>query len=151
MIFPGRGCFSTVRSGRALASDSVAADFAYHRAADHQLAALHADWRNGTRPRLAGRKPQSRNPDNGRHHHHRGHADSVPAVGAFGQCVYIADDFGYSLDGDNRFYRRLYQSFKKDKKGLKGIFKILGQVGLGLIVGITMLVNDEVVVRMDRP
>lgn len=39
--------------------------------------------------------------------------------------------------------------FKKDKQGLKGIFKIAGQVGLGLIVGITMLVNDEVVVRMD--
>ncbi len=39
--------------------------------------------------------------------------------------------------------------FKKDKKGLKGIFKIAGQVGLGLIVGVTMLVNDEVVVRMD--
>lgn len=39
--------------------------------------------------------------------------------------------------------------FKKDKKGLKGQFKILGQVGLGLIVGITMLVNDEVVVRME--
>ncbi|MBK8427450.1 MAG: phospho-N-acetylmuramoyl-pentapeptide-transferase [Lewinellaceae bacterium] len=39
--------------------------------------------------------------------------------------------------------------FKKDKKGLKGIFKIMGQVGLGLIVGITMLVNDEVVVRME--
>ena len=39
--------------------------------------------------------------------------------------------------------------FKKDKQGLKGKFKIMGQVGLGLIVGITMLVNDEVVVRMD--
>jgi phospho-N-acetylmuramoyl-pentapeptide-transferase len=39
--------------------------------------------------------------------------------------------------------------FKKDKQGLKGRFKILGQVGLGLIVGITMLVNDEVVVRME--
>lgn len=39
--------------------------------------------------------------------------------------------------------------FKKDKKGLKGIFKVMGQVGLGLIVGITMLVNDEVVVRME--
>ncbi|MCC6460763.1 MAG: phospho-N-acetylmuramoyl-pentapeptide-transferase [Saprospiraceae bacterium] len=39
--------------------------------------------------------------------------------------------------------------FKKDKKGLKGIFKILGQVGLGLIVGITMLLNEEVVVRME--
>lgn len=39
--------------------------------------------------------------------------------------------------------------FKKDKQGLKGIFKVAGQVGLGLIVGITMLVNDEIVVRMD--
>lgn len=39
--------------------------------------------------------------------------------------------------------------FKKDKEGLKGVFKIAGQVGLGLIVGITMLVNDEVLVRMD--
>ncbi|MBL7807432.1 MAG: phospho-N-acetylmuramoyl-pentapeptide-transferase [Saprospiraceae bacterium] len=39
--------------------------------------------------------------------------------------------------------------FKKDKEGLKGRFKIMGQVGLGLIVGITMLVNDEVVVRME--
>ncbi len=39
--------------------------------------------------------------------------------------------------------------FKKDKKGLKGIFKVMGQIGLGLIVGITMLVNDEVVVRLE--
>ncbi|MFN0174510.1 MAG: phospho-N-acetylmuramoyl-pentapeptide-transferase [Saprospiraceae bacterium] len=39
--------------------------------------------------------------------------------------------------------------FKKDKAGLKGRFKIMGQVGLGLIVGITMLMNDEVVVRME--
>ncbi|MFN0214436.1 MAG: phospho-N-acetylmuramoyl-pentapeptide-transferase [Saprospiraceae bacterium] len=39
--------------------------------------------------------------------------------------------------------------FKKDKQGLKGRFKIMGQVGLGLIVGITMLMNDEVVVRME--
>lgn len=39
--------------------------------------------------------------------------------------------------------------FKKDKAGLKGKFKIMGQVGLGLIVGITMLMNDEVVVRLD--
>ncbi|MCS6929430.1 MAG: phospho-N-acetylmuramoyl-pentapeptide-transferase [Saprospiraceae bacterium] len=39
--------------------------------------------------------------------------------------------------------------FRKDKKGLKGIFKVLGQVGLGLIVGVTMLSSDEVVVRME--
>lgn len=37
--------------------------------------------------------------------------------------------------------------FKKDKQGLAGRFKIIGQVGLGLIVGITLSFNDNVVVR----
>lgn len=37
--------------------------------------------------------------------------------------------------------------FKKDKKGLAGKFKIVGQVGLGLIVGMTLYFSDEVVVR----
>jgi len=37
--------------------------------------------------------------------------------------------------------------FKKDKEGLAGRFKILGQVGLGLIVGCTMYFNPYVVVR----
>jgi phospho-N-acetylmuramoyl-pentapeptide-transferase len=39
--------------------------------------------------------------------------------------------------------------FKKDKKGLHGIFKVLGQLGLGLIISITMLNSDDVLVRMD--
>jgi len=38
--------------------------------------------------------------------------------------------------------------FKKDKKGLSGRFKILGQVGLGIIVALTMLFSDQVQVRM---
>jgi len=33
--------------------------------------------------------------------------------------------------------------FKKDKAGLKGKFKIIGQVGLGLIVGLTMLFHPH--------
>jgi phospho-N-acetylmuramoyl-pentapeptide-transferase len=37
--------------------------------------------------------------------------------------------------------------FKKDKKGLAGKFKILGQIGLGLIVGLTLYLNDEVVIH----
>ena len=37
--------------------------------------------------------------------------------------------------------------FKKDKEGLAGRFKILGQVGLGLIIGCTMYFNPNVVVR----
>jgi phospho-N-acetylmuramoyl-pentapeptide-transferase len=37
--------------------------------------------------------------------------------------------------------------FKKDKKGLAGKFKVVGQVGLGLIVGLSLYFSDEVVVR----
>lgn len=37
--------------------------------------------------------------------------------------------------------------FRKNKEGLAGKFKIVGQVGLGLIVGITMYMSDEVVIR----
>lgn len=37
--------------------------------------------------------------------------------------------------------------FKKDKKGLAGKFKVFGQVGLGLIVGLTLYFSEEVVVR----
>lgn len=33
--------------------------------------------------------------------------------------------------------------FKKDKQGLKGRFKIIGQVGLGLIVGLTMISHPD--------
>src|SRR5882672_4779159 len=37
--------------------------------------------------------------------------------------------------------------FKKNKEGLAGRFKIVGQVGLGLIVGLTLFFNDHVVIR----
>ncbi|MDR0419851.1 MAG: phospho-N-acetylmuramoyl-pentapeptide-transferase [Prevotellaceae bacterium] len=37
--------------------------------------------------------------------------------------------------------------FRHNKEGLKGKFKIIGQVGLGLIVGLTMWFSDSIVVR----
>ncbi|QTY26913.1 phospho-N-acetylmuramoyl-pentapeptide-transferase [Flavobacterium sp. CS20] len=37
--------------------------------------------------------------------------------------------------------------FKKDKKGLKGKFKVFGQVGLGIIVGLTMYFHNDITVR----
>jgi len=37
--------------------------------------------------------------------------------------------------------------FKKDKEGLPGKLKILGQIGLGLIVGLTMYFSDDIVIR----
>ncbi|HEU4791856.1 MAG TPA: phospho-N-acetylmuramoyl-pentapeptide-transferase, partial [Flavobacterium sp.] len=39
--------------------------------------------------------------------------------------------------------------FKKDKQGLKGIFKVFGQVGLGIIVGSVLYFSPAVTVRTD--
>ncbi len=37
--------------------------------------------------------------------------------------------------------------FRKDKKGLPGRLKVLGQIGLGLIVGLTMYFHEDIVIR----
>lgn len=38
--------------------------------------------------------------------------------------------------------------FRKNKDGLKGIFKVIGQVGFGILIAVTMLMNEDIVVRM---
>lgn len=40
--------------------------------------------------------------------------------------------------------------FKKDKQGLKGIFKVIGQVGLGLIVGSVLYFHPGVTLRNEQ-
>lgn len=40
--------------------------------------------------------------------------------------------------------------FRKNKEGLKGWFKVIGQVILGLIISITMLVHEDIYVRLDK-
>ncbi|MGA0556895.1 phospho-N-acetylmuramoyl-pentapeptide-transferase [Larkinella sp. VNQ87] len=41
--------------------------------------------------------------------------------------------------------------FKKNKEGLQGKFKVVGQVGLGVIVGLTLYFNDYVKIRVYKP
>ncbi|MBO0938191.1 phospho-N-acetylmuramoyl-pentapeptide-transferase [Fibrella sp. HMF5335] len=42
--------------------------------------------------------------------------------------------------------------FKKNKEGLQGKFKVVGQIGLGLIVGLTLSFNNYVKIRIyDKP
>jgi len=43
------------------------------------------------------------------------------------------------------------KKFKNDKEGLKGRFKVLGQVGLGLIVGLTLYFNQDVTIKEKLP
>ncbi len=40
--------------------------------------------------------------------------------------------------------------FKKNKDGLKAKFKVIGQVGLGLFIGLVMLYNNDVLVRVPK-
>lgn len=37
--------------------------------------------------------------------------------------------------------------YKKNKQGLRGKFKVLGQIGLGIIVGFTLYFSDDVIIR----
>ena len=39
------------------------------------------------------------------------------------------------------------KTFRKDKQGLKGIFKVIGQVGLGIIVGATIFFHPEITIK----
>jgi phospho-N-acetylmuramoyl-pentapeptide-transferase len=41
--------------------------------------------------------------------------------------------------------------FKKDKKGLAGKFKVIGQIGVGLIVGSLLYFNDDVIIKEKVP
>ncbi|WP_412984093.1 phospho-N-acetylmuramoyl-pentapeptide-transferase [Pontimicrobium sp. IMCC45349] len=43
------------------------------------------------------------------------------------------------------------KKFKNDKEGLKGRFKILGQVGLGIIVGATLYFHNDVTIKEKFP
>lgn len=43
------------------------------------------------------------------------------------------------------------KKFKNDKEGLKGRFKVLGQIGLGLIVGATLFFHPEVTMKEKLP
>ncbi|NCF53483.1 MAG: phospho-N-acetylmuramoyl-pentapeptide-transferase [Bacteroidetes bacterium] len=41
--------------------------------------------------------------------------------------------------------------FKKDKKGLRGIFKVIGQIVLGIIVGSTLYFHPDVTIKEKQP
>lgn len=43
------------------------------------------------------------------------------------------------------------KKFKNDKEGLKGKFKVLGQVGLGIIVGATLYFHNDVTIKEELP
>ncbi len=45
------------------------------------------------------------------------------------------------------FWDDYIKVFKKDKEGMKGRYKIIGQIGIGFIVALTLYMSDDVVIR----
>ena len=43
------------------------------------------------------------------------------------------------------------KKFKNDKDGLAGKYKVVGQIGLGIIVGITMFYHPDITVKREKP
>ena len=43
------------------------------------------------------------------------------------------------------------KKFKNDKEGLQGRFKVLGQIGLGIIIGTTLFFHDDVTIKEKIP
>lgn len=60
----------------------------------------------------------------------------------------VATTVGLGLIG---FLDDYIKVFKKNKEGLAGRFKIVGQVSVGIIVGLTLYFNESVVVREVEP
>jgi len=54
------------------------------------------------------------------------------------------------LDGGYRFLDDYLKKFKNDKDGLPGKFKVIGQVGLGVIVGATMFFHSDITVKTEK-
>jgi phospho-N-acetylmuramoyl-pentapeptide-transferase len=43
------------------------------------------------------------------------------------------------------------KNFKNDKDGLAGKYKVVGQIGLGIIVGVTMFYHPDITVKREKP
>jgi phospho-N-acetylmuramoyl-pentapeptide-transferase len=43
------------------------------------------------------------------------------------------------------------KKFKNDKDGLAGKYKVVGQIGLGIIVGVTMFYHPDITVKREKP
>ena len=71
----------------------------------------------------------------------------MPTTGQIEQYLYDIDADYHNLAGSLGFADDYIKIFKKDKEGLHGKFKIIGQVGLGLIVGLTLYLSPQVVIR----
>jgi phospho-N-acetylmuramoyl-pentapeptide-transferase len=90
---------------------------------------------------------KKRHANHGGNHHTGFHYHPDYLAGQARQRIYPVDADHYRMARVDRVCRRLHQVFLKDKQGLAGKFKIMGQVGLGLIVVATLFFSDDVVVR----
>ena len=113
---------------------------------NHQLSAQQTDGRIGKRSRVRRTKTKRRNTNNGRFNHH--FATIIPVLLFTKFNIYVLLLIVSMLwMGAIGFIDDYLKKIKKNKDGLSGIFKIIGQVGLGLIVGVTMYFHPDITIK----
>lgn len=93
---------------------------------------------------LEGEKQKKRYAYNGRYHYHRSDFNSNFIIRTHWKCLHFTHDHFHYLARVSWILDDYIKVFKKNKEGLAGRFKILGQVGLGIIVGATLYYNQNV-------
>ena len=74
-------------------------------------------------------------------------ATLTPVLLQNSQHLYPSFDNHNPVDGLDWFIDDYIKIKRKNKEGLKGRFKIIGQIGLGLIVGIILYFHPDVTIR----
>jgi phospho-N-acetylmuramoyl-pentapeptide-transferase len=93
---------------------------------------------------------KKRDANNGWAYHHYRHADSCIITDQTQQHYIILLIVTTLWMGTIGFIDDYIKIFKKDKQGLKGIFKVIGQVGLGVIVGSVLYLHPGVTIRNEK-
>ena len=61
--------------------------------------------------------------------------------------IYIILLYSRPMDGYYWFYWRLYKNIQKTKKGLKGGFKVIGQIMLGIVISLTIYFHPDITIK----
>ena len=99
---------------------------------------------------LEGQSRKRRYSNNGRYYHYNGH-DYPTLLFAKLENIYVILLLVTTIwMGVIGFIDDYIKIFKKNKEGLSGKFKVIGQVGLGLIVGATMYFHEDITIKRHK-
>ena len=146
---PGAGVFQYITFRSALAFILSLSIATIYGKKNYQLFKKTTSWGNGSRTRIRRANPKAGTPTMGGIIIILATLIPVLLLAKLNNIYIIMLIVTTLWMGTIGFIDDYIKIFKKDKQGLKGIFKVIGQVGLGLIVGTVLYLSPDVTVRKD--